>query len=256
MRTLTLVLLFFIIATHLSAQDDPIIDTDRPGQCYSSVTIPKGYLQLETGIGLDLMNGMDSWGLTVTDFRFGVAKNFELKTGVRSSMTKIHGFDELSFDGSLMAGLKWGIVNKKVQVGYVAEAHIPLYPSIVKAQHLINVSHAVGKKMGFYYMLSHNYDFSQLKQSNYGGGLQFSYLISFALLEKWTFYIEGSSMWDSSSPSSFSFLYDAGLMYLVKDNLQIDIFFGHGINYAHGTYGIGICWLPLKEKKPQNTDIE
>ncbi len=250
MRVSLIFCLIFWTAGLLYAQEEEInMSSDRPGQCYSAVTVDKGYLLLETGLGLDLMNGMDNWGLAVRDFRYGIVKNFELKTGIRSTLTKFHGIDETMLNGSLMAGLKWGIVNKKVQLAYVAEAYIPLHPNIVTAQHSLNMAHSVGDKVGFSYMFLHNYDFSQLRNRRYFGGLQFSYLASFSLHKKWSFYVGLSGMWDSSSRREYQVLYDAGLIYMIKDNLQIDLFFGHGINYKHGNYGIGLCWMPKKGKK-------
>jgi hypothetical protein len=66
-------------------------------------------------------------------------------------------------------------------------------------------------------------------------------------MPKWSFYLELSAFWNSIDPSNLQILYDAGMTYMVKDNLQLDFFFGHGINYRHGTYGLGICWMPPKK---------
>lgn len=34
---------------------------------------------------------------------------------------------------------------------------------------------------------------------------------------------------------------------LLETGIGANIFFGHGINYKHGTYGLGICWMPPKK---------
>ena len=250
MRTFIGIIFLLGFLPQLLAQEENLsINADRPGQCYATTTVPKGYFQLETGLGFDLLQGMNNWNLSATDFRYGIANNFELRTGVRTNIIQQLGTAELAFDGALTAGLKWGIVNKKVQLIYLVEAYIPAYPTVVNAHHLLGLAHPVGKRVGFNYMLLHRYDFAQLQTPNYGGGLQFSYAASFSLLKKLTFYLEFTGFWDSASPQAYQILYDAGFMYLVKDNIQLDVFFGTGINYKHTTYGIGISCLLLKKKE-------
>jgi len=249
-KIITGFILLLCYTVNLTAQETqkPNFSTDRPGQCFSSSTVPKGHLLLETGIGVDLFNGLNSWNLTATDLRYGVAKNFELRSGVRAFAQKRAGVDDLDFTGALTAGLKWQIVGKKIELAYLAEAAIPIYPNIVNAYHLLQLSHPVGDKISFSYMLMHNVDFGVINYPGYGGAAQFSYLAAFTLMPKWSFYLELSAFWDSSDPFEYGILYDAGMTYMVKDNLQLDFFFGHGINYKHGTYGLGICWMPPKKQ--------
>jgi hypothetical protein len=246
---ISICLIFLLLQVSLIwGQDGISVNSDRPAQCYSTTTVPKGLFQLETGLGLDLLDGQNVWSLSATDFRYGVVKNFEFRTGLRVNMIQEHTVPEMNFDGAMTAGFKWGIVNKKVKLIYLAEAYIPAYPAIVNAYHLLEMSHAVGKKVSFCYMFLHRYDFGQLQTPDYAGGLQFSYGVSGVLHGKLSAYFEFSGMWDSSSPNAVQVLYNAALMYMIKDNIQIDLFFGHGLNYKHGTYGIGLSWLLLKKK--------
>lgn len=251
----TSILILLLLCTTAWAQDNIFsFNSDRPGQCYSPVTVDKGYLTLEAGLSLDLMKGVNQWGLAVHDFRYGLLKNFELKTGVRTYLSQISGKDEPVMTASLMSGLKWGIVNKKVQVAYVAEVYLPIHPNIVSAQHALNMSHPVGKKVSFYYMLLQNYDFGALKNTKYFGSFQFSYLASFALYDNWAFYMGFSGMWNSATRSQFDVLYDAGITCMVKDNLQVDFYFGKGLNYENINFGAGLSWLPLKKKPAKPVD--
>ena len=89
-KIITGFILLLCYTVNLTAQETqkPNFSTDRPGQCFSSSTVPKGHLLLETGIGVDLFNGLNSWNLTATDLRYGVAKNFELRSGVRAFAQK------------------------------------------------------------------------------------------------------------------------------------------------------------------------
>lgn len=242
--------IFLFFVSYLQAQDSPFsFNSDRPGQCYSPTTVDKGYLTLEAGLSLDIMAGANQWGLAVHDFRYGLIKNLELKAGVRTFLSQLKGIDEPIMDASLMSGLKWGIVNKKVQLAYVAEVYIPIYPSIVSAQHALSLSHAVGKKVSFYYMFLHQYNFEYLQFKDYIGSLQFSFLSSFALYDNWSFYVEFSGRWDNSGKTALQVLYDAGITYMLKDNLQLDFYFGQGLNYSNATFGLGLSWLPLKQKQ-------
>lgn len=249
----TLLFMFILLFTSgIYAQDEVVFSTDRPGFCYSPLTVSKGRLLLETGLGLDLSNGFQNWGLAVHDFRYGVVKNFELKTGIRlNGMNTTNNLNELSLSGAIMAGLKWGIINKAIQLGYVAEVYIPMNPSIVFAQHSLNMAHGVGEVVGFNYVLQHGYDFSRIRGNRrYFGNFQFSWMVSFALMDRWSFYIEGTAQWESGTRPFIGVVYDAGFLYMIKDNLQLDFFLGHGINYSLGIYGIGLCWMPkVKQQK-------
>lgn len=256
LRTLLCLILCLGMAGQIFAQEpekeeeeEIIISTDRPGMTFSPTTVPKGFVQIEYGLGLDLTDSMDSWGVSVMDFRYGLAKNFELRAGLRANAVKDWRLTDMGFEGTLLAGFKWLIVDKKVQLTYMAEAAIPIYPTIVNAYHMINLAHPIGEKVAVSYMVLHNYNFSQLGTAGYGGDLQLAVNITFALTDKWAFYIGGTPMWDSADPTVWQVLYDAGITYLVKKNIQLDLFFGHGINYKHGTYGLGVSWLPMKERK-------
>ncbi len=250
MKAILFFCILLIFAAYVQAQDSPYtFNSDRPGQCYSPITVSKGYLTLESGLSLDIMSGINQWGLAVHDFRYGLVNNLELKVGVRTFLSQLKGTDDPVMDASLMSGLKWGIVNKKIQLAYVAEVYIPIFPTLVSAQHALNMSHSVGKKVSFSYMFLHQYNFEYLPFKDYIGGLQFSYLSSFALYDDWAFYVEFSGRWDNSGKTQIQVLYDAGITYMPKDNLQIDVYFGQGLNYSNAIFGLGLSWLPLKKKQ-------
>lgn len=248
MKTIVLgVLLCLFLSSKLWAQEIKF-NTDRPGISYTATTVDKGYLQLESGFGLDLLNHVNSWTFMKTDLRYGLFKNFELRSGFQLLGLK-HRTSDLALTSTLKAGLKWQVVNKKVQLAYLAEILVPIHPTIVNAHHLLQMSHGVGKKVSFNYLLLHRYDFSRLGAEHYGGDLQLAYAVRLNLLPRWSFFLELSAQWSSLQTTQVAVLYDTGLTFLIKDNLQFDIFFGHGINYKQGTYGLGICWLPPKINK-------
>ena len=249
MKTIVLgALLCLFLSSKLWAQEIQF-NTDRPGIFYTATTVDKGHLQLETGLGLDLLINTNSWTFLETDLRYGLLKNFELRSGFQFSGLKQSNAAELALSSMLKAGFKWQIVDKKVQLAYLAEVLVPIHPAIVNAHHLLQMSHGVGKKVSFNYLLLHRYDFSRLGAEHYGGDFQFAYTVRLNLLPRWSFFAELSAQWSSLQTSQIAVLYDTGLTFSLKDNLQFDIFFGHGINYKQGTYGLGICWLPPRTNK-------
>lgn len=254
MKNTLLFTIIFLVSSGIYAQEEIVFSTDRPGFCYSPLTVSKGRLLLETGLGLDLNTGIQNWGLAVHDFRYGLLKNFELRTGVRMNGINSSGnFNDIALSGALMAGFKWGILNKAIQLAYVADVYVPSHPSVVVAQHSLNMSHGLGSNLSFNYLFQHIYDFGQLNNNNpnYLGAFQFSWMACFSIMDRWSFYLEASAQWDNTNSSFIGIVYDAGLLYMIKDHLQLDFFFGHGINYSLGTYGIGLCWMPHKSKQNQ-----
>ena len=73
-------LLFFLIVNITSAQEDTTdeIDTDRPDQTESPVTINKKWMQIEHGFDIERDNQISAFGSS-TLFRYGLVKNFELR---------------------------------------------------------------------------------------------------------------------------------------------------------------------------------
>ena len=235
------------LAINLQAQ---ITSTDRPTKAFGTATVPKGHFQMETGLSMDVYGNAMAFNLGTTQFRYGVVNNFELRMNTTVSM-----FDDMSVQNTLWTsnigmGLKWHIVEKeKINFSYIAEASIPLSPDYVSAWNALLLDHGVSEKISFAYMLYYGYDSSNvaLKRERLGNA-QFCYVINYQLLDKLSFFTEICLAMDLDKPEGLSLVFDAGMTYLIKDNLQLDVFFGTGIRQTRGLFGAGIAWMPKVKK--------
>jgi hypothetical protein len=233
--------------TNLQAQT---ISTDRPTQAYGTATMPKGYFQIETGLGMDIYDGATVFSLGATQFRYGVAKNFELRMSTTVNILNDWYSQFDAWNSNIGMGLKGRIVEgDNVNFSYIAEASIPLSPSHVAVWNAFLLDHGVSEKVSFAYMLYYGYDFNNLANNfeDYGNA-QFCYLINYQLLDKLSFFTEICASMNLIDPEGTTLLFDAGMTYLVKDNLQLDVFFGTGIRYTRGLFGAGVSWMPKKKK--------
>src|SRR5438876_11879717 len=76
MKIFIVVFLLFICKT-IKAQDQSI-DTDRPDQTESPVTVKKHWMQIEHGFGIERNNKISTTG-SGTLFRYGLLQDFELR---------------------------------------------------------------------------------------------------------------------------------------------------------------------------------
>jgi len=237
--------LLFLLCCVAAPSYAQVVSSDRPTQAYGTSTMDKGRFQIETGVGLDLADWGSQVSLGGTLFRYGVVNNFELRTGTTLSWSgDKNGTTPIQVEGQMLAGLKGRILSKAIELVYVSELNIPLHPTIVNWNNALVLGHAVGKQVTFNYMVLHNFDFQNLKTQDYYGNSQFSYLVDVQLMPRLDFFLEINVSWDFSTAKGLQLFYDSGVTYRIKDNLQIDFFFGHGILQQRGSYGIGIAWMP------------
>lgn len=239
MKYIYLLILFLLIFSTVSSAQ--IIQPGRPTQAYGTAPVPKGLVQLETGTSLNIQDSSSTWNLNQTTLRYGIAKNFDAYTAINLSKNS-------KYDGDISVGLRYRLINKKIKLTYWASAAIPLFPNVVSTTHVLALEHSVSKKVAFGYSIAYEYDFNQFQELNYRGSLNASYLVNVNLMDKLSCFFGINARWDVQY-NKIKVLYDAGLTYLIKDNLQVDLFWGHGINYKDGLYGLGISWLILKDKK-------
>ena len=235
MRHLLVSTLVFISVTISFSQT---ISTDRPTQAFSTATMPSSTFQLETGLGLDLFPGSSMFTIGFNQFKYGVTDQFELRTGFGIA----HDMDADSWTGFNVSGLKVNLLDTKIQLSLLSEVVIPTSTDLVSWYNAVLLSHDVTDKINFGYMFLYNYDFNFLNANSYSGNAQFSWVSNFSLVENLTFFVEISIFSDLTT--SFIPVYlDAGFMYIIGDNMQIDLFFGQGVNFQRGSYGVGFSYF-------------
>jgi outer membrane putative beta-barrel porin/alpha-amylase len=105
----------------------------------------------------------------------------------------------------------------------------------------IAVSHSLNDILGLGYNVGYNY-------FGYGkGDLVYSLALGVGITEKTGFYVEtyGEISGFKDPVSNF----DSGLTYLIKQNLQLDLSFGLGLNQKMNYFSVGCSWNIAGKKK-------
>jgi hypothetical protein len=253
-KTYTL-LLFFAIGT-LSAQK---IITDRPDQTESSSTIPIKSLQIEAGALFQRSSGIQANAYPSVLWRYGVTENFELRlltqfetNKILNSSLKSNGISDLQI-GTKIQIFKREKVN--TEIAFLSHLIIPtakkeLTNNTVGVINKLSISHAISEKIGLGYNVGYDY---------FGAGrgnLTYSVALGFSLSNKVGFYIEPYGEFTEFKDHLASF--DTGFTYLLKDNLQLDISYGTGLNYNMNYFSTGFSWNinTGKNKKIQLQELD
>jgi len=246
-----IILLFAIFNLNVFAQS---IITDRPDQTESSSTIFKGSIQLESGVlfGSEKSNGFSEELLLAPTvlWRYGITNDIELRllTEFASVKDKIAN-KTVSGMTDLQIGTKIQILKKEdtnTEIAFLSHAIIPSAKDELSINKLgtinkLSISHSLSESVGLGYNVGYDY---------YGfgsGNLTYSIAFGFSISETIGFYAEpyGNLVEMKSHEANF----DTGFTYLIKDNSQLDVSFGTGLNHAMNYFSVGISINISKEKK-------
>lgn len=149
-----------ILASGAFAQDEAPLITDRPGQSYSAVVIPKRAAQVETAVVFNTADLGD--GLFTTDrtfgwvgaVRYGLANRLEVSGDFGIVQPELVNEQAVDFDpavSSLRIGIRYALVEETDQLPAVAAAlfyHPPVFDLDVEEalpQVLVTLSKSYGK---------------------------------------------------------------------------------------------------------------
>lgn len=236
-----IILTFLIIGKSAFAQS---IITDRPDQTESSSTVLKGSLQIESGI---------LFGSAKDDFfseevllapsvlwRYGITNGIELRlltefASVKDNLSNstINGVSDLQI-GTKIQLLKKEDIN--TEIAFLSHAIIPTAKNNLSLNELgvvnkLAISHMLSKGVGLGYNIGYDY---------YGfgsGNLTYSLAIGFAVSNKIGFYVEPYGEIIEFNNHLVNF--DTGFTYLIKNNGQLDVSFGTGINNKMNFVSLG-----------------
>ena len=229
------------------------IITDRPDQTESSSTIESGSLQIETGVLLgftedDFLSERQLLAPT-TLFRYGITSGIELRVlsqfeslKEQNTSQKVSGISDLEI-GTKIQLLKKENVN--TEIAFLSHLILPTgsegltndsYGTINK----LSISHALSDALNLGYNLGYDY-FGSGK-----GNLTYTVALGISITDTFGIYIEpyGSLNEFETYESSF----DAGIAYLLKDNMQLDFSFGTGINHTMNYLSLGYSINIAKSK--------
>lgn len=269
MKRITLALIFvsLIFGTiHIQGQElesskvapswsSPDLITDRPDQTESSSTVPKNTLQIETGFILENFKNdqyeFNNWGLGTTLLRYGVWDNFELRLGsyYQQSRAKSDYFNTDSTQsgmGPILAGFKVYVVEEKgirPEIAILADltlnsvGKLSYRPTYTYSTIKISASHTLSN----FFSLGYNVGIASDGEAP-NSFFVYTLVVGMSLAERLGGFAE---VYGTSPEGSFpNTRIDAGLTYLIRPNLQVDLSGGMGLASDVDLFFVscGITW--------------
>lgn len=229
------------------------IITDRPDQTESSSTIEQGSLQIETGILIgftedDFTSERQLLAPTAL-FRYGITNGVELRVlsqfeslKDQNSSQRINGISDLEIGTKVQLFKKEDI---NTEIAFVSHLILPtgsmgLTNDSFGTINKLSISHEINDALELGYNLGYDY----FGEGN--GDLTYSVAFGFSVTDKLGIYIEpfGSFVDINTLEANF----DAGIAYLLKDNVQLDFSFGTGINHTMNYLSVG-CSINIAKAK-------
>jgi len=235
-KSIFFILLFTISFTSVGQQ----IITDRPDQTESSALIPNGLLQVETG---SFFEEVEKFGVkdksttfNTTLLRYGLLDNLEFRLGF-SFMEIRREFNDIKFDDTasgfspLALGVKIGVIQEKgtlPEIAFLSHVNFPFLASqdfktkSTGIDFRFTFAHTLSEKSSLGYNLGMAWD-GDITTANYIYTIAYGYSIS----DKVGAFLEIYG--NLPENSHFNHLWNAGLTYLIENNIQLDISGGTGI---------------------------
>lgn len=260
MKSLSLIL-FSFISLALFSQD--AIITERPGQSDSPNSIPKGALQIETGILFQRseISSTISQKRIVTPtnlFRIGLTDRVELRLLneiVEYRVENISTSEEISSVSgteNMQLGFKYQI-NKsesKTTAGLIGHIVFPTGSRGISNQKYgligkLSITHELGESSGLATNLIYNN--SDLRFTDEGlvrdldGNFFYTLIYSYSVNNSMGVFIEFYG--DYVNFKNWQNSMDAGISYQLRNNLQFDYSFGWGMNQVMNYHAIGVSLL-------------
>lgn len=235
-------LITFISFGSMEAQKeelDPMI-TDRPDATESASTVKPGYIQIETGAYLTNFEKdgleIDATTYNTTLVRIGILDNLEMRLGwdfTEEEYTyqgqKLENI--LSGFSPLLFGTKIGITKEKngwPEIGLIGHLQLPFLaasdyrPETTGVDFRFAFAHSLSDKSSLSYNAGVEWG-NDSPEANYVYTISYGYSIT----DTFGFYLELYG--DLPEDSSANHLWDAGLTYLISNNVQLDATIGSGI---------------------------
>jgi hypothetical protein len=246
MKNTLLLLLLMLASVHAFAQDP--IETDRPSETDATATVPKKHFQMENGFTHE-QTADDARELTLPQslFKYGLTDKLELRlitevANVKETDTTTSGLKPVTIGFKTNLWAEKGLLP---ETSIIVQAALPQLAS--KDFESVHVAPEV--RLLFMNTLSDNIDLSYNLASEWVGetGIPtYQYTVSpnFKLTNHINAFIEEYAFFPQhDKPDHWA---DAGLMFLITNNLQLDISGGYeltGHNHYHGYFeSIGVSF--------------
>lgn len=258
---LSLALVATTIATAQSPKNEEALITDRPDATESPYTVGTGNLQLETG-ALFTNNGDDDFRTESTVFntgllRYGLNETIELRLGWDYANERISSngneLSDVSGFTPLLLGAKFELANENgwmPQIGLLTHLRLPFTaaeefrPENTGIEMIFSFDHTLSDKDGIAYNLG-----ARIADDR---SLEYLYTIAYgySFTDKWGAYAELYGAFPENTQAYH--LWDAGITYLVNNNLQLDATIGGGFQGSATDQNLlvsaGLSYRILKNK--------
>ncbi|MGJ8683160.1 MAG: transporter [Nonlabens sp.] len=229
------------ITTIVTAQttdrnSEPLI-TDRPDATESPYTVGKGNFQIETG-ALYIDNSENGIDITETVYnttllRYGLSSNFEIRLGWDYLNSNAQRRNQELFDATglnpLLVGAKIEITDENgwiPQIGLLGHLRLPFTavsefkPENTGMEFFFAFDHTLSDKAGLAYNLG-----ARIGDDR---SLEYTYTLAYGYSITEKFGVYGELYGSFPEDSKAAHLWDAGITYLVNNNLQLDATVGTG----------------------------
>lgn len=242
MSKLVLCVMFLFAAFAIQQADAQQLITDRPTQSVSTTIVPKGLLQLETGMAFEADDFFRRIVLQKSLFRYGVSDKmeFRLTNALVNWKPRISQTSGTTGIADTQFGLKYQFSNQGLRSAYVGTLVIPngnkpLTRNTMGMSHLLLLEQGLSESIG----LGLNLGFEHFDSEQYAG--LYSLVMSFSLTKHIGFYSEVYGQWPKFD--EITVLIDYGFTWLIHPRMQFDFSLGTGISDRSNYYALGFSWL-------------
>jgi len=230
------------------------IITDRPDQTESSSTLLEGSLQIESGILFgSSKDDYFSEGIILAPsvlWRYGITNGIELRLLTEFASVK-DKTSNISSNGlsDLQIGTKIELLKKEginTEIAFLSHAILPSAKDELSINELgvinkLSISHELSNRVGLGYNIGYDYF------GTGSGNFTYSFALGFGISDKIGFYVEsyGGVIDFKNHEANF----DTGFTYLIKNNSQLDVSFGTGLNHNMNFVSIGYSLNISKKSK-------
>lgn len=246
MKKILLAIVFINILVLTSTAQQ--IVTDRPDQTEASSTVPQNSFQLESGILYQENHNIVRSLANNNLFRIGLLEGFELrivsqletlKYNLPWSEVTVRGFNDIEIGAKVQI-----INNESFEFGFLSHVIIPTGSVNFSNGGIGSINRfLITHKISEYFTLAYNvgvnvYDAEYME-------FPYSLALGFGITDKLSVFLEPYGSFDSDLNPENSI--DAGVTYLLRDNFQLDISLGTGIDHDMNFVSAGFSWLIVRK---------